>query len=221
MLWVRPLDSVDARPLPGTESGGAPFWSPHSRFLAFYQNGKLKKVDVSGGTPQTLCDVPGYFRSGDWSPDGVIIFGSAGHGLMRVSDSGGPVSPVTSINPSWQEGFHASPSFLPDGHHFVYYREARGAENRGLYVGSLDAKPEQQMSFRVASAGPAVYVPSTDPDTGYLLFQQEDALMAQRFDNRRLSVSGHAVLLAAGLPNPIGPPAVFSFGNRGSRLFHR
>jgi serine/threonine protein kinase len=101
ILWVRPLDSVDARPLPGTESAGAPFWSPDSRFLAFDQNGKLKKVDVSGGTRQTLCDVPGAWRSGDWSRDGVIIFGSAGHGLMRVSDSGGPVSPVTSIDPSW------------------------------------------------------------------------------------------------------------------------
>jgi eukaryotic-like serine/threonine-protein kinase len=207
ILWVRPLDSVDARPLRGTESyGGAPFWSPDSRFLAFVQADKLKKVDVSGGAAQTLCDVPGFFRSGDWSRDGVIVFGSAGHGLMRVSDSGGPVSPVTSINPSWHEDFHASPSFLPDGRHFVYYRDADGADNRGVYVGSLDAKPEQQMSFRVASAGPAVYVPSTDPDTGYLLFQQEDELMAQRFDNRRLSVSGHAVLLAAGLPHRIGHP---------------
>jgi eukaryotic-like serine/threonine-protein kinase len=140
---------------------------------------------------------------------------------MRVSDSGGPVSSVTSIDPTWHEAFHASPSFLPDGRHFVYYGDADGAENRSIYVGSLDAKPEQQKPFRVASAGPSVYVPSTDPDTGYLLFQQEDALMAQRFDNHRLSVSGHAVLLAAGLPNPIGPPAVFSFGNRGSRLFHR
>ncbi len=206
ILWVRPLDSVDARPLPGTESSGAPFWSPDSRFLAFVQAGKLKKVDVSGGTPQTLCDVPGAWRSGDWSRDGIIIFGSAGHGLMRVSDSGGPVSPVTSIDPSWHEGFHASPSFLPDGRHFVYYRDAGGAENRGIYVGSLDAKAEHQNPTRVAPSGPAVYVPSTDPDTGYLLFQQEDTLMAQRFDNRRLSVSGHAVLLAAGLPNRIGHP---------------
>ncbi|HKE20778.1 MAG TPA: protein kinase, partial [Bryobacteraceae bacterium] len=206
ILWVRPVDSVDARPLPGTESVGAPFWSPDSRFLAFYQNGKLKKVDVSGGTPQTLCDVTGNWRSGDWSRDGVILFGSVGHGLMRVSDSGGPTSPVTSLDPSWHEDFHASPSFLADGRHFVYYRDAIGADNRGVYVGSLDAKPEQQKPTRVASTRPAVYVPSTDPDTGYLLFQQEDALMAQRFDNRRLSVSGHAVLLAAGLPHPIGHP---------------
>jgi serine/threonine protein kinase/WD40 repeat protein len=204
MLWVRPLDSDDARPLPGTESFGAPFWSPDSRFLAFYQNGKLKRVDVSGGTPQTLCDVPGAWRSGDWSRDGVILFGSVDHGLMRVSDSGGPVSPVTSIDPSWHEGFHASPSFLPDGRHFVYYRD--GPENRGVYLGSLDGKPEQQKSLLAAVSSPAVYAHSTDPDTGYLLFQQEDALMAQPFDNRRLRVSGHAVLLANGLTNRSGHP---------------
>jgi hypothetical protein len=77
VLWVRLLDSLDARPVPGTENASVPFWSPDSRFLAFAQTDKLKKVEVPGGTPQVLCDVPGDWRGGGWSRDGVIGFGSA------------------------------------------------------------------------------------------------------------------------------------------------
>jgi Tol biopolymer transport system component/predicted Ser/Thr protein kinase len=205
-VWVRSLDSTEARPLPGTENfGGTPFWSPDSHFLAFVQGEALKKVDVSGGAPQTICGVPGAWRAGAWSRDGVIIFGSAGHGIMRVSASGGSASPVTSLNPSWQEGFHASPSFLPDGRHFIYYRDARTPGKRGIYVGSLDANPDQQRSSPLGITSGAHFVPSTDPDRGYLLFQQEDSVMAQPFDNRRLQLSGDAVLLARPLPNSYGP----------------
>jgi serine/threonine protein kinase len=160
MVWVRSLDSLDTRPLPGTEnsagSPGFPVWSPDSRFLAFEQQGKLKKVDVFGGVPQALCDYQGPLRGGAWSRQGVIVFGSY-HGLMRVSDSGGAASPVTAIDPSRQEIFHAiNPSFLPDGRHFVYYRGSRAVENRAVYVGSLDAKPEQQSSIPLRLQEPRV-----------------------------------------------------------------
>jgi dipeptidyl aminopeptidase/acylaminoacyl peptidase len=141
MLWVRSLDSLDTRPLPGTENSagfpGFPVWSPDSRFLAFEQQGKLKKVEVSGGAPQALCDYQGPLRGGAWSRQGVIVFGSGGHGLMQVSDSGGAASPVTAIDTSRQEIFHGinGNSFLPDGRHFVYYRGSRAVENRAVYVG--------------------------------------------------------------------------------------
>jgi len=214
MIWIRSLDSTDDRQLPGTENfGGTPFWSPDSRFLAFVQGEKLKKVDVSGGAPQTLCDVTGNWRLGAWNRNGVIIFGAVGHGLMRVSESGGPPSPVTALDRSWEEGFHACPSFLPDGRHFIYYRDARAPENRGAYVGSLDAKPEEQKSIHLPISNSARYVPSTDLDRGYLLFQQEGALMAQPFDNRRLQLSGDAVLVAGDLPTLYGPPR-FSASDR-------
>ena len=110
MLWVRSLDSLDTRPLPGTENAagfpGFPVWSPNSRFLAFEQQGKLKKVEVSGGAPQALCDYQGPLRGGAWSRQGVIVFGSGDHALMQVSDSGGAASPVTAIDTSRQETFH-------------------------------------------------------------------------------------------------------------------
>ena len=183
-------------------------WSPDSRFLAFEQQGKLKKVEVSGGAPQTLCDVPGAWLGGAWSRDGVIVFGSTGHGLMRVSDSGGAASPLTAIDPSRQEIFHVigGPSFLPDGRHFVYYRASRVVENRGVYLGSLDAKPEQQQSIPLAvTVASGLYVPSPDPARGYFLFRREGALLAQPFDNRRLQLAGEAVLLAGDLTEA-GPP---------------
>jgi Tol biopolymer transport system component len=208
-VWVRSLDSLDARLLPGVENAAVhPFWSPDSRFLAFEQEGKLKKVGVSGGTPQTLCAVPGTWLGGAWSRQGVIVFGSTGHGLMQVPESGGTATPITALDPARQETLHVigTASFLPDGRHFVYYRSSRVAENRGVYLASLDAKPGQQPSIPLAvTVASGLYVPSQDPTRGYLLFRREGALLAQPFDNRRLQLIGEPVLVAGDLPDS-GPP---------------
>ena len=177
------------------------FWSPDSRFIGFADAGKLKKVAVSGGAPQTLCDVPSTFSGGAWSRGGVIIFGYASRGLMRVSESGGAASPVTVLDPS-REGLHSAPAFLPDGRHFVY-RRSSDTEHSGLYLGSLDAPLEQQGSKRLVALEPdrnlttkTVYAPSEDPALGYLLFVsnlREGLLVAQPFDNRRMEPAGEAV----------------------------
>lgn len=212
MVWVRSLDSLDTKPLPGTENSagfpGFPLWSPDSRFLAFEQQGKLKKLEVSGGAPQALCDYQGPLRGAAWSRRGVIVFGSGGHGLMQVSDSGGAAFPVTAIDTSRQETFHGinGNSFLPDGRHFVYYRGSRAVENRAMYVGSLDAKPEQQSLIPLAVTGTSgLYVTSSDPARGYFLFRREGALLAQPFDNRRLQLAGDAVMLSRDITTA-GPP---------------
>ena len=91
-LYVHALDSPVAQALAGTEGASYPFWSPDSRFLAYFAQGKLKKIPVGGGPPQTLCDVEGG-KGGSWSWDGVILFNPL-YGLYRVSESGGPVTPV-------------------------------------------------------------------------------------------------------------------------------
>ena len=211
VLWVRSLDSLDARPLPGTEDASTPFWSPDSRFLAFAQKDKLKRVEISGGTPLALCDVQGDWRGGGWS-DGVIVFGSVGHGLMRVSDAGGTPTPVTLLDPSRQEVFHAGPYFLPDGRHFVFQRFSRAAENSGSYVGSLDVQPAQQKPVRLLLGWDTlVYAASPDPAWGYVLLLREGTLMGQRFDNRRLQFAGDAVLIAGDLPG-FGPPPYSASG---------
>ena len=94
-IWVRPLDSVQAQPLAGTEGASFPFWSPDSRFIAFFAAGKLKKIDTRGGTPQTLADAIAG-RGGTWNQDDVILFtGQANSPVTRISGSGGAVTPVT------------------------------------------------------------------------------------------------------------------------------
>ena len=119
---------------------------------------------------------------------------------MKVSASGGTASPLADVDQSRGEGGHVMPWFLPDGRHFLYLRTSRVAENTGLYVGSLDAKPAEQslkplMQTRYAS----IYMPSPDPDSGHLLFVRNGTLLAQPFDARQLKLSGEPVALAQGI----------------------
>jgi serine/threonine protein kinase len=202
-LWVRPLNSLEARPLPGSESpvNDPFFWSPDGRFIAFGAGGKLKKIDVSGGPAETVCDTAQDILGGSWNRDGVIVFGQSNEGgkiiLMRVSANGGTPTPVTTLNASRGETVHAFPSFLPDGRHFVYSINSATPANKGIYVGSLDAKPEEQdLRQLVVTDQLAAYAPSSDPDVGHLLFVREGALMAQPFDARRLELTGEPVTVA-------------------------
>src|SRR5678815_3328160 len=117
-LWLRPLDSLVARPLPGTERGNFPTWSPDSRSIAFFSEGKLKRIEITGGAPLTLTDAGDgrVSATGTWSRDGVILFGSAA-GLQRVSASGGGATLLTKVDTSKKETGHGYPQFLPDGNH--------------------------------------------------------------------------------------------------------
>ena len=135
-LWVRALNSLEARPLAGSESPLLPpfFWSPDSRFIAFDAGGKLKKIPVSGGPAETICDLRGSVVGGSWNREGVIIFGISGRSLMRVPASGGTASPLTFVDPARRETQHLLPSFLPDGRHFIYLRRSSMPENDGVYV---------------------------------------------------------------------------------------
>ena len=222
LLWVRSLDSLDARPLSGTEGAIAgPFWSPDSRFLAFGVNGfpgRLKKVDASGGPPQTLCEYAGGFREGAWNADGVILFGVTSSGLLRVSDAGGPTSPVTRIDADRQEIQHAGPVFLPDGRRFLYHRASRLPDNPGVYVGSLDASAEDQSTQRLlATESDPVYVPSASSDDGFLLFLREGSLLAQAIDGR-LQLRGEPIPIAEDVGN-LGSYGWFSASATGTLAF--
>lgn len=182
LLWVRPLDSLAAQPLAGTDDAIYPFWSPDSRFIGFFAGGKLKKVEVIGGPPNTLCNAAGG-RGGAWNPDDVIIFApDIVSALSRVSASGGEPSPVTTLDPSRQENSHRFPQFLPDGRHFLYFARSPQPENSAIYVGSLG----QPQAKRIISANTNVaYAPP-----GYLLFPREGTLMAQAFDVASLELTG-------------------------------
>ena len=141
-IWVRPIASLTSEPLPGTEGAHALFWSADSRSIGFFAGGKLKTVQLHGGTPRTLCDASDTVRPlGSWNREGVILFNSFDcRGLFRVPMRGGPVAAVTMLDAARQDVLHLWPQFLPDGHHFIYTVESSIPENTGIYVGSLDGK---------------------------------------------------------------------------------
>jgi eukaryotic-like serine/threonine-protein kinase len=196
-LWVRAIDALNAQPLQGTEgAGGWPFWSPDGRFIVFRGGNSLKKIESTGGPPVTLCDSPSML-GGAWTRDDKIVFGTPA-GLMQVSAAGGSPSPITA------GGLAATPSLLPDGKHFVYLGAATSPSRAGIYMGSVDTKPEQQPSNRLlADVSTVVYTPSPDPAIGYLVFVRGafapggvGTLMAQPFDTRRLGLTREAVPIA-------------------------
>jgi Tol biopolymer transport system component len=182
MLWIRLLDSLQAQELAGTQDASYPFWSPDSRWIAFFSGGKLKKIEASGGPPLTLCDAPNP-RGGTWNQEGVILFDpTLNEPLYRVSASGGTVTPATSLNFSKGEISHRWPYFLPDGRHFLYL--TFGPSLNEVMLGSLDSKESKSL---VRSEGSAAYA------AGNLLFLRQNTLMAQPFDVKQLELTGDAV----------------------------
>jgi len=193
-VFVRSLDSLEPRAIAGTE-GAIPitvFWSADSRFLAFQQGNKIKKIDIAGGSPQTLCDSPNTLLGGSWSPDGVILIGDNTGPIRRVSSAGGAAAPVTQIR---GDTFQSDPTFLPDGHDFLYFRHSSKPDEQGVFVGSLDVKPEQQSLHRIQSVdfSPGFAPPRDGSSIGHLLFLRNEVLMARPFDQRRLETAGDPV----------------------------
>jgi serine/threonine protein kinase len=204
LLWVRPLESSRAEPLPGTEDAQSPFWSPDGRALGFFANGKLQKVDVPGGRPEIVCDAPFGF-GGSWNRKGVILFGNlSGRGILRVSASGGEATPVT-----WPTGNRADlhPFLLPDGRHFLFVRGSRQDSLLGIYVGSLGSKEIRRL---LPDFSRVVYVPP-----GYLLFVRSGDLVAQRFDANRLQLEGEPAPVAESIAQTDFGGFIFSTSNSG------
>jgi DNA-binding winged helix-turn-helix (wHTH) protein/Tol biopolymer transport system component len=184
-LGVKALDSAEARVLAGTEGASQPFWSPDSRFLGFFADGKLKRIGLDNTPAQVLTVLGTYTAGGSWSPKGVILFANLRSGLFSVSDSGGTATPVTALDPATQEVAHRWPQFLPDGEHFLFFKASAKPDQSGTYVGSLHSG----MSYRVLDA-PSVYAPP-----GYLIYLRDHLLVTQPFDGSRLRLSSSAKII--------------------------
>ena len=195
-LWVRPMNTVEAHILPGTEDAIFPFWSPDSHTLGFFSNGKLKTIDLDGGSAQVITDAQ-LGRGGAWGTDGVILFSANPVSpLMRVNASGGTAVALTKIDVT-QHTSHRWPFFLPDGKHFLYLalnHDPSKAANNTLYYASLDGH-ENRPLFR--SQSNAIYA------DGYLLFARGDVLMAQPFDPSNGKLSEEPRSLAKGVMNDV------------------
>jgi len=159
MLYVQRLGSANPTPLPGTEDASYPFWSPDGANVAFFAHGKLQKIAVSGGTPQVLANVLAA-RGGSWGRRDVILYApNAESAIWRVNPDGTGAAPVTQSVKAEQDQSNRWPVFLPDGRHFLYYRGG-APEVTGIYVGSLDAKPEEQNGEDVEVRDQRVGTPS-------------------------------------------------------------
>ncbi len=172
-LWLRTFDDLECRPLPGTEGAGRPFWSPDSRSLAFFSGGKLRKILVTSGRPETICDAPGG-SDGSWGRNGTILFdGDGAHPMIRmVPATGGEPRAITVLDTTRHEIAHAWPELLPDGKHYLFSVSNTDADKSEVRLGELGSA----RAVRVLGGDSRVeFTPS-----GHLLFEREGALLAQR-----------------------------------------
>lgn len=215
LLWVRPLSSLAAQPLPGTEGASFPFWSPDSQFIGFFAQGKLKKIALSGGPPTMLGDAPDS-RGGAWSRDGVILFSPGWNmGVHRVSAAGGAAEVVTTPDSSRQENGHFWPSFLPDRRHFLYLAFGSKPDEIGIYLASLDGRERQWL---LPADSNAVYAASERE--GFLLFVREGTLLAQPFDAAERRLTGEPFRLADQIQiNAFSEEGVFSVSENGVLVY--
>jgi Tol biopolymer transport system component/predicted Ser/Thr protein kinase len=187
-IWIRPLNALVAQPLPGTEGGVRPFWSPDSRFVGFVADGVMKKIDVTGGPPTKICDAPGA-SDGSWSPEGVILFdGTGADPIYRVAAAGGTKAVAVKVDEARKETSVGWPEFLPDGKHFLYMLTGEKPEDSSYWVGSIDSSERKMLA-------PAQSLVTYSPP-GYLLFVRDRTLVAQPFDAKALKTTGEPVPLA-------------------------
>ena len=185
-LWMRDMATGRTEALEGTEEALFPFWSPDSRTLGFFSSGKLRKVSVSGGPMQILCDAP-EGRGGGWSANGTIIFTpNITESLYRVSEGGGTPEKLTQAKPGWT---HRNPYFLPDGEHFLFIaREPASTATAGnLYAGSLRGQEPKLVLERASNV---------QYSGGYLLYLKDANLVAQLFDASGLKLTGSPIPIA-------------------------
>ena len=202
-LYLRRLDSLLAQPLPGTEGGYLPFWSPDGRWIGFAndQDRKLKKIDVQGGPPVPLTDLAAPMRGASWSPQGVIVFSYNNQSpILKVSSAGGPSTPATKVEKDQANG-NRSPWFLPDGNHFLY--TAPGDTNK-ILAGSLDTPGAPGKPVADAESNAAF-------SQGHLLFIRGGTLFAQPFDDLQLQTTGEAYPIATGVPTFMTPSRLAGF----------
>ncbi len=217
--YLRALDGVEVRAL--VEANQSPAsWSYDSRWVVFAVGNKLKKIDIQGGPPQNIADFPSAVLSGaGWNPDGVIVAAAIGTPILRVPASGGQMTPITAL--ATGESGHAWPQFLPDGKHFLYLRVSSDAGKGGVYIGSIDAEPEQQSMQRLlATDRQAYYAAAPGGGAGHLIFLRGATLMAQPFDPGKMTLSGEPAAIADGVDSFAGTShGLFSVSDTGTLVY--
>src|ERR1051326_73449 len=217
-LWLRGLDSISARPLPGTEYSSMPFWSPDSRSVGYFANSRVEAIDIESGSILQLTSAAMVPAGAAWNSDGVLLFPIVPDSpLFRVSIKGGDRVPVPNLEP--RELGQRNPWFLPDGRHFLYY-VAGDAQTRGVYIGELNGAGARRL---LDADSAAVYA-----STGHLLFVRQGTLFAQALNNQGWELSGNphpvaeqiafgGVATAAALSASAAGPIAYRTGSNGGK----
>jgi Tol biopolymer transport system component len=208
-FWIRPLDSRDGHPLPSTTAVETPFWSPDSRTLAFFADGKLKRISAQGGAPETLTSVE-QPRGGDWSADRLLF--AVRKGIFSIAQDGGQLTAVTTVDEAAGEFQHAWPRFLPDGRRFLFIIRSSNEARTGLYVGSLDGAPPRRLLQAYSRATYAA---------GHLLWVREGTLMAQPFDTAAATLSGMPIAISGRVKHHAEGDAAFDVAPSGVLVYYQ
>jgi Tol biopolymer transport system component len=216
MLWVRTLDSLDAKPIAGTDNASWPFWSPDSLSIGFSDPRKLKVVEISGGPAREIADLI-VGRGGAWSSEGVILFCPRPIGVLyQVSDGGGTPTPVTSLDESRAEVAHGFPQFLPGGRQFLYLAASSRPAESSIRVGTLDSSGSKVILNADTSTA---YAPAFRGRPASILFVHDGALMEQAFDSQRLEFCGERAVIVPEVRYRRWDQARFSVSNNGVLLY--
>jgi serine/threonine protein kinase/Tol biopolymer transport system component len=214
MLYVRDLDAAEARTVPGTEDAAFPFWAPDGQTVGYFTDSQMKRVDLSGGLPITVCSVING-RGGTWNQEGLIVFSpNFQASLFRVSASGGDPIAATQVDTT-RHTTHRWPEFMPDGKHFLYvaaHHDISLSGHNGLYFGSLDGGDDKQI---LSTGATAVFA------NGYLLYLRENTLMAAMFDPEKGVFTGEPYAMADNVQyDPTTWRAAFSVSRTGILTYH-
>ena len=218
LIWLRPIDSIDGRVLPGTEgAAGFPFWSPDGRSIGFQSGGKLKRLDLADGTVRDLVDLPSDVRGfdGTWNRDGTIVYFMGGSGLFQITASGGKSAFVPGYEQR-PDGIDRWPHFLPDGKHFIFLGTSSDQTRSEVYVGSTNST-ERKLLFEADSN--ALYSPSPNGTSGHILFARGGALLAQGFDPNSQQLIGEPFRVAERIRINFNSRAFFSVSENGHLIY--
>lgn len=218
-LWLRPLDSVDARMLPGTEGAMAPFWSPDGRWIGFHASGTLEKISPDGGFPRTIAALSTLIEAA-WGANGDILYRPGNRTpLYRIHESGGPSRQVTKLDPTRTENSHRSPVFLPDGRRFLFTTRCGQREHSAVYIGSLDSPAVRPL---ISVSSNVKYVPARGGVSNLLLYYRDSMLVAQQVDAEREKLAGDPMPVTGDVAySPVAAVAEFDVAAVGNLVILR
>ena len=214
-LFLRPVDQFAAQPMQGTDGASDPFFSPDGQWVAFFANGKLKKISIYGGAPQDVCTIPGFMRGGWWSDDNFIWFGHLNSVIYRVSSAGGTPAEVTFLDTVHGEISHRFPQILPDGNTVIFTVKTNNITSFDDAIIAAEDIRTHERKILVRGGSYARYAP-----TGHIMYARGSAIYAIPFDVRNVAVTGPPLPVEeGGMLNPVSGDANFSVSNDGMLVY--